>query len=79
MIPNKSAYMDIMLGWKGGWLSPGIIKIKVSNVACVLPILLSICLTLLCKCFEALSEINVRVEAIICEKLPPLMEITYHL
>ena len=42
-------------------------------------LLLTILEPLLCKYFEALCEINVRVEAIICEKLPPLMEITYHL
>ena len=28
---------------------------------------------------EALSDIHVRLEAIICEELPPLLEITNHL
>ena len=32
-----------------------------------------------CKKFEALSDINVRIEAIICGECPPLRKITYHL
>ena len=35
--------------------------------------------TLLCKSFEAFSEIGVRLESIICEEGPPLWEVTDHL
>ena len=47
IIPNKAAYMD-----DGTWtkvvkvISPGIRKMKVSNVACIFPILFYIYLTL---------------------------------
>ena len=47
MIPNKSAYMNDETWVKVMKLvSPGIRKMKVSNVACVLPFLFSIQLTL---------------------------------
>ena len=47
VIPNKAAYMDDET-WSNlvKVVAPGIRKIKVSNVACVFPILLSIYLTL---------------------------------
>ena len=47
VIPNKAACMDDETWVKAViLLSPGIRKMKVSNAACVLPILLSIYLTL---------------------------------
>ena len=47
VIPKKSAYMDDEI-WENVLkvVDPGIRKIKVSNVACVLPIIFTIYLTL---------------------------------
>ena len=47
MIPNKSSYMDDETWVKVmKVVAPGIRKIRVSNVACVFPILFSIYLTI---------------------------------